>query len=145
MEYYSLDIEEIKKILPHRYPFLLIDKVIERIKGQSGLGLKNVTINEPYFKGHFPDSPIVPGVLIIESCAQLLGLVCADENASAARHQFLASVKDFNFKSSVVPGDTMYIEVKVIENSFKLIQGTARVKTRRGLVASGIIVNTNIK
>ncbi len=136
---------DIKNILPHRYPFLLIDRVIEITKGQHGLGLKNITINEPYFQGHFPDNPIVPGVLIIESCAQLLGIVCTDDVESAKSHQYLASVKEFNFKKTVIPGDIMQIEVKVNESKFNLVQAKTRVKTRKGLIASGIIIITNSK
>ncbi len=140
-----MDIKDIMEVLPHRYPFLLIDKVIEHKPFESGVGIKNVTVNEPYFQGHFADLKIVPGVIIVESCAQMLGLVCANREAKAQRHQYLAAVKEFQFKQSVVPGDVMHIKVKVSEKRFNLIQGSVKVKTKRGLVASGIIVNTNME
>ncbi len=138
-----MDIKEIMNLLPHQYPFLLLDKIVRLVKGESALGIKNVTINEPYFQGHFRENPVVPGVLIIESCAQLLGIVCADEGEPQRKHQYLASVKEFNFKRPVCPGDTMYIDVKVTHSGFNLIQGDIRVKTQQGLVAVGTLVNTH--
>ena len=140
-----MNIEEIKKILPHIYPFLLIDKVIKYKKNEYGIGIKNVTINEPYFHGHFKDNPVVPGVLIVESCAQLFGLICADMENKAIKHQYLASIKDFDFKKTVAPGDTMYIEVKNIKSQQNLVQADIRVKTQKGVIATGILVNTNLK
>ncbi|MES2203622.1 MAG: 3-hydroxyacyl-ACP dehydratase FabZ [Pseudomonadota bacterium] len=135
----------IADMLPQRYPFLLIDRLLKCEPDKSGIGIKNVTINEYYFQGHFPGKPIVPGVLIIESCAQMLGLVCFDPHRINEAPPMLASVKDFTFKQPVEPGDSMLIFAEIISNSFNFIVGKVRVKTQKGLVATGTIINTNKK
>lgn len=119
----------ISKMLPHKYPFLLIDRVIELEPGKSAVGIKNVTINEPYFQGHFPGEPIVPGVLILESLAQLTAVMYCSEAFPAdtcwdsinaedinaeeivSKVGYLADIKTVKFKSLVKPGDTMKLRV----------------------------------
>ena len=108
-----LDIEAIRNILPHRYPMLLVDRILE-LEPDRIVGIKNVTINEPFFNGHFPDFPVMPGVLIIEAMAQVAGVLVLKEMAD--RHNkvvFLAAVEGAKFRKPVVPGDQLRIEMKV--------------------------------
>ena len=118
------NIDELLKILPHRYPFLMIDKVIKWDKKKSLQAIKNVSINEPYFQGHFPEKPIFPGVLILESMAQAGSLIISDfvDNPSK-KLAYLSKVLNFKIHKNVIPGDQLYIEAKLLQhkmNSFKL-------------------------
>ena len=117
------NIDELLKILPHRYPFLMIDKVIRWDKKKSLQAIKNVSINEPYFQGHFPEKPIFPGVLILESMAQAGSLIISDfvDNPSK-KLVYLSKVLNFKIHKNVIPGDQLYIEAKLLQhkmNSFK--------------------------
>jgi 3-hydroxyacyl-[acyl-carrier-protein] dehydratase len=112
----SLDIQEIMALLPHRYPFLLIDKVLDYTPGESLTAVKNVTMNEPVFTGHFPGMPIFPGVLILEALAQatgILGFKTVTERSENELYLF-AAIDEARFKKPVVPGDTMILEVKFL-------------------------------
>lgn len=112
-----MDVEEIMQYLPHRYPFLLLDRVTEVEKGVSIAGYKNVSINEPFFNGHFPARPIMPGVLIIEAMAQLsgiLGFVTVGRKPADGVIHYLAGSSKVRFKRPVVPGDQLCIEAKLI-------------------------------
>ena len=111
----TCNIDEIKKLIPHRYPFLLIDKVIDIVKNQSATGIKNVTVNEPYFTGHFPSSPVVPGVLQIESMAQTAAVLVAKSlNVSESTALVLLTTIDkAKFRKPVVPGDVMLLAISV--------------------------------
>lgn len=106
--------QEIQKIIPHRYPFLLVDKVIEMEVGKSAVGIKNVTFNEPFFQGHFPGQPIMPGVLIVEALAQVgaIALLSADEYKG--KLALFAGIDEVRFKKQVVPGDVLTLEVEII-------------------------------
>ena len=107
-------LEDIAKILPHRYPFLLVDKVVEYEMGKSAVGIKSVSLNEPHFTGHFPNRPIMPGVLQVEALAQLAGIVCLQmEGAEPGAVFFFAGVDGVKWKKPVVPGDTLVMEVKI--------------------------------
>jgi 3-hydroxyacyl-[acyl-carrier-protein] dehydratase len=109
----SLDIQEIQEILPHRYPMLMVDRIIE-INDDSVVGIKNVTFNEPYFSGHFPGFPVMPGVLIIEAMAQVAGiLVGTVAPQTRGKLMFLASIEEAKFRRPVVPGDQLRIEMKM--------------------------------
>ena len=113
----SLQIQDIMALLPHRYPFLLIDKVLDFTPGESLTAVKNVTINEPIFTGHFPGMPIFPGVLILEALAQatgILGFKTVTERAENELYLF-AAIDEARFKKPVVPGDTMILEVKFLK------------------------------
>lgn len=106
-----LDIQQIKAILPHRYPFLLVDRIVE-LEPERIVGIKNVTANEPFFQGHFPEFPVMPGVLIVEAMAQVAGVLVLKE-LGAQRAVFLASIEQAKFRRPVVPGDQLRIEMKV--------------------------------
>jgi 3-hydroxyacyl-[acyl-carrier-protein] dehydratase len=110
-----LDIQEIEKILPHRYPFLLIDRIIE-LEEMRVVGLKNVTMNEPHFTGHFPNQAVMPGVLIIEAMAQTAGvLVLSRMEKRETKLVFLATIEQAKFRKPVVPGDQLRIEVTFLK------------------------------
>jgi 3-hydroxyacyl-[acyl-carrier-protein] dehydratase len=111
----ELDINEIQKFLPHRYPFLLIDKVIEMERYKRIVVIKNVSINESFFQGHFPGKPIMPGVLILESMAQAGGLLLLQEIPDRDQKLlYLASMNDVKFRRPVVPGDRLRVEVDIV-------------------------------
>lgn len=109
-----MDIDEIKQILPHRYPFLLVDQIIEVEAGERAVGLKNVTMNEPFFQGHFPDYPVMPGVLIIETLAQVGAIAVLGMEENEGKLGFLAGVDKCRFKRQVRPGDQLKLEVEII-------------------------------
>lgn len=104
---------EIQNIIPHRYPFLLVDKIIEMNSGKSAVGIKNVTINEPFFQGHFPGQPIMPGVLIVEAMAQVAATTCLDLEENKGKLGVFTGIDKCKFRRQVVPGDTLRIEVEM--------------------------------
>ena len=103
----ELDARQVQEILPHRYPFLLVDRISECEPGVSAVGIKCVTINEPFFQGHFPQYPVMPGVLILEALAQVGGVAVLSLPENRGRLAFLAGVKNARFKRQVVPGDVL--------------------------------------
>ena len=111
----SCNINEIKSLIPHRYPFLLIDKVTDIVKNESATGIKNVTVNEPYFPGHFPSSPVLPGVLQIESMAQTAAVLVAKslDISDSSALVLLTTIDNAKFRKPVTPGDTMSLLVTV--------------------------------
>lgn len=110
-----LNIEEIKAIIPHRYPFLLIDKVLLEEVGVRGIGYKNVTINEPFFAGHFPDNHVMPGVLIVESMAQVGAVVLMKDDRFKGKTAYFAGINKVRFKKKVLPGDTLKMDVEIVK------------------------------
>lgn len=114
----ELDISQVMELLPHRYPFLLIDRVVEIEPGQSLSAIKNVTINEPFFQGHFPDQPIMPGVLILEAMAQATGLLAfadmGEEHES--KLYMLVGIDKSRFRGQVVPGDQLVLNISLKRN-----------------------------
>jgi len=123
-----MNVVDIMKKLPHRYPFLLVDRIIAMEPSVSITGIKNVTINEPFFQGHFPGQPIMPGVLIIEAMAQVGG-VLAFSTGTDAKSVFFMSIEKAKFRKPVVPGDQLKMELRVIQqrgNVWKL-SGVAKV------------------
>ena len=114
----SADIELIMKLLPHRYPFLLIDRIIDMDRDESATGIKNVTINEPYFQGHFPGYPVMPGVLIIEALAQTAGALCVHKAGLREIPQivYFMGIDNAKFRRPVLPGDQLHLHVKKIRS-----------------------------
>lgn len=109
----TIDIHRIMALIPHRYPFLLVDKIISYELNESAVGLKNVTMNEPHFQGHFPGAPVMPGVLIIESMAQTAGILVMESMGleGTGRLVYFMTIDEARFRKPVVPGDTLYIHV----------------------------------
>lgn len=115
----TIDIHEIQRYLPHRYPLLLIDRVVEYTPGEYLIGIKNVTFNEPHFTGHFPKRVIMPGVLILESLAQATGLLAFKSVKDIRRNDalyYLAAIDNARFKRPVEPGDQLQLEVKLVKH-----------------------------
>ncbi len=124
-----MDIDAIRKILPHRYPFLLVDRILE-MQADRVVGIKNVTVNEPFFVGHFPDFPVMPGVMIIEAMAQVAGvLVLSQIEDRASKLVLLAGVDGAKFRKPVRPGDQLRIEMILLKKKASLakMSGTATV------------------
>ncbi|MGP9801693.1 3-hydroxyacyl-ACP dehydratase FabZ [Rheinheimera sp. NSM] len=134
----SLQVQEIMALLPHRYPFLLIDRVLDYTPGESLTALKNVTINEPIFTGHFPGMPIFPGVLILEALAQatgILGFKTVTERSENELYLF-AAIDEARFKKPVVPGDTMILEVKFLKERRNMWKFYGEAKVEGQIVCS---------
>ena len=127
-EYY---IQSIMQFLPHRFPFIMIDRVLELVPGERVLALKNVTINEPYFQGHFPGSPIMPGVLIVEALAQAGGVLCFESRPQQKKGSpvYFMGMDKVKFRKPVVPGDQLLLAVKIMKIRGKVVKmaGTAYV------------------
>jgi 3-hydroxyacyl-[acyl-carrier-protein] dehydratase len=122
--------EEIQKLLPHRYPFLLVDKIIDYVPGKKAVGVKNVTINEPHFQGHFPERPLMPGVLIVEAMAQVGGIVLTQMSSVEGGLFVFAGIDKVRFRRQVVPGDQLVMTVELLwvkQRRFGKMQGRAEV------------------
>jgi UDP-3-O-[3-hydroxymyristoyl] N-acetylglucosamine deacetylase/3-hydroxyacyl-[acyl-carrier-protein] dehydratase len=128
----TLDIEEIQKILPHRYPFLLVDKIIEMVEDKKIVGIKNVTFNEPFFSGHFPGKPIMPGVLIVEAMAQTAGALILKKWKGSGKLAYLAAIDKVKLRHPVFPGDQLKLEIEVkrIREEAGKVAAIARVDNR---------------
>ncbi|NMH70567.1 3-hydroxyacyl-ACP dehydratase FabZ [Bacillus sp. RO3] len=109
-----LDINEIKEIIPHRYPFLLVDRILEVEEGKKAVGIKNVTVNEEFFNGHFPGYPVMPGVLIVEALAQVGAVAMLKVEDNRGRLAFFTGIDKCRFKRQVKPGDQLRLEVEMI-------------------------------
>ena len=134
-----IDINEIMSIIPHRYPFLLIDRVTEIKHKESNVGIKNVTANEPQFTGHFPTRPVMPGVLIIEAMAQLSAvLVAKSMETTKDKEVFLMSIDEFKFRKIVEPGDTLTMYVSIIQTRGPVWKFKARAEVDGKIAAEGI-------
>lgn len=126
---------DIQKILPHRYPFLLVDKITEMEEGKRAVGIKNVTVNEPFFQGHFPGNPIMPGVLIVESLAQVGAVMLLSLPENRGKLGVFTGINGMKFRRQVVPGDTLTLEAELI--TYRHGMGKANVKaTVEGQIAA---------
>lgn len=135
------DANEILSILPHRYPFLMVDRIIEFVDNQRIVGIKNVTFNEPFFQGHFPGQPVMPGVMIIEAMAQTAA-VLAKRSVDGVRPDktvFLIGATDFKWKRKVVPGDTLRIVMESVKKRRPVWVMKGEVTVNGELVASGTV------
>ena len=134
----QLAIEEILGLLPHRYPFALVDRVIEHIPGEKAVAIKNITINEPQFQGHFPERPLMPGVLIVESMAQVGGLIVTQMPDLPSGLFVFAGIDKVKFRRPVIPGDQLIISCQLLSikrKRFGKVKGEAHVEGK--LVCSG--------
>ncbi len=111
---YVMDVEEIRAVLPHRFPFLLVDRILELEPGLRAVGLKNVTINEPFFQGHFPGHAVMPGVLVCEAIAQVGGVVMLTLSGNQGKLAYFGGMDKVRFRKPVLPGDTLIIKVETI-------------------------------
>lgn len=123
----TMDIQEIMKLLPHRYPFLLVDKIIECDDLKRIVGIKNVTINEPFFQGHFPGVPVMPGVLQIEAMAQTGGILINRIAKAGDRVPFFMSIDKAKFRRVVKPGDQMRIEIDIVTQKTKIARFVGKI------------------
>ncbi|MEW6172793.1 MAG: 3-hydroxyacyl-ACP dehydratase FabZ [Bacillota bacterium] len=121
-----LNLEQIKSIIPHRYPFLLVDRVLELEPGRRAVGIKNVTVNEFFFPGHYPDNPVMPGVLIIEALAQVAAVAVLSLETYRGKVPLFAGINDARFRRQVIPGDVLRLEVEILK--FKMSVGKARCR-----------------
>jgi len=121
-----LDTQQIKEIIPHRYPFLMIDKVIEIEEGKRAVAIKNVTANEEFFNGHFPDYPVMPGVLIVEALAQTGAVAMLKQEAYKGKLAFFTGIDNCRFKRQVKPGDQLRLEVEIVRIKGPIGKGKAR-------------------
>ena len=142
----QIDINQIQKILPHRYPFLMIDRVIEVDLGKTLTAIKNVSINEPFFEGHFPHLPLFPGVLMLECIAQasaILASLMIDATASGANVYLYAGVDKARFKRPVEPGDQLFIEVEFVKHVKKLWRCVGTIKVDGKVACSADVLFTH--
>ncbi|ATO52009.1 MULTISPECIES: 3-hydroxyacyl-ACP dehydratase FabZ [Brevibacillus] len=135
-----LDAVQIQEIIPHRYPFLLVDRIVEIEYGKRSVGLKNVTINEPFFQGHFPGYPVMPGVLIVEALAQVGAVAILGKEENKGKLAFFAGIDNFRFKEQVTPGDTLVLEVEMTRVRGTVGKGNAVARVGEKVVAEGEIM-----
>ncbi len=139
-----LDIQQIMALLPHRYPFLLVDRIVELVPDQQIVALKNVTINEPFFQGHFPKAPIMPGVLIMEAMAQAGGVLyfySLPEEQQGALLYFMAMDK-VRFRKPVVPGDQLFFDVRILKKRAKVVKLSGKATVNETVVAEADFMAT---
>src|ERR1035441_3074451 len=130
-----MDIDAIREILPHRYPFLLVDRILE-LEPERIVGIKNVTVNEPFFNGHFPDFPVMPGVLIVEAMAQTAGVLVLKSIPDRDRKLvLLVAIENARFRRPVVPGDTLRMEMNIVKRKASVAKIAGRATVDGQLVA----------
>ena len=135
-------IAEIMELLPHRYPFLLVDRIVEWEPGKRIVGIKNVTINEPYFQGHFPGYPIMPGVLIVEALAQTGGILALKAMGGGTRIAYFTGIDNCKFRRQVVPGDQLRLEITVIAHKGPVWKMHGEARVDGALAARGDVTAT---
>jgi 3-hydroxyacyl-[acyl-carrier-protein] dehydratase len=132
-----LNIDQIKELIPHRYPFLLVDKIVELEEGKKAVGIKNVTANEPFFQGHFPDYPLMPGVLIVEAMAQVGAIAMMSIEENKGKLGVFTGIDNVRFRKEVRPGDTLKMEVELIAMRRGIGKAEAKAYVGEDLVCSG--------
>ena len=142
---YMLTNKEIKEILPHRYPFLLVDKIIELEPGKRAVGIKNVSANEPFFQGHFPEYPIMPGVLIVEALAQTAGIAVAVLDENKGKMGVFASIDSMKIKNQVLPGDVLNLEAEILMSKMGFTKAKVKATVDGKIAAEGEIKFALIK
>lgn len=130
-----LNVKDIMEIIPHRYPFLLVDKAEIHEDQQGATGYKNVTINEPFFQGHFPEEPVMPGVLIIEAMAQVGAIALLSQEAMKGKIAYFGGIKEAKFRQKVVPGDVLKLECRIIKQRGPIGIGEAIATVDGNMVA----------
>lgn len=131
--------KEIREILPHRYPFLLVDKITDLEPGKRAVGVKNVSANEPFFQGHFPDYPIMPGVLIVEALAQTAGIAVAVLEENKGKLGVFAGIECMKFKNQVLPGDVLILEAEILMSKLGLTKAKVKATVDGKVAAEGEI------
>ena len=133
----TLDVRRLLALLPHRYPFLLVDRIVDVDGDESAIGIKNVTVNEPHFTGHFPDKPVMPGVLIIEAMAQTAGAICVNNMPGVDRAPlvYFMTIDGAKFRKPVVPGDRLEIHVRKLKQRGGIFRFACEAKVDGGKVA----------
>ncbi|SHH19836.1 3-hydroxyacyl-ACP dehydratase FabZ [Tepidibacter thalassicus] len=132
-----LNIDQIKEIIPHRYPFLLVDKIVELEEGKKAVGIKNVTLNEPFFQGHFPEYPLMPGVLIVEAMAQVGAVAMMSVEENKGKLGVFTGIDKVRFRREVRPGDTLRMEVELVAMRRGIGKAEAKAYVGEELVCSG--------
>lgn len=132
-----LNIDQIKELIPHRYPFLLVDKILDLEVGKKAIGIKNVSANEPFFQGHFPKYPIMPGVLIVEAMAQVGAIAMMSMEENKGKLGVFAGIDKVRFKKEVRPGDTLKMEVEMVSIRRNIGKANAKAYVGEELVCSG--------
>jgi 3-hydroxyacyl-[acyl-carrier-protein] dehydratase len=135
-----VDINGILKTLPHRYPFLLVDKILEMEPGERAVGIKNVTINEPFFQGHWPEMPVMPGVLIVEAMCQVGGVLLLAQADNEGKQAYIGGLDKIRFRRRVLPGDQLYIEVEILKTKGDIGRVAAIAKVDGEIACEGTFV-----
>ena len=134
------DINQIKEIIPHRYPFLLVDRIIEVEEGKRAVGIKNVSANEPFFAGHFPEYPVMPGVLIVEALAQVGAVSVLMKEENKGKTPFFAGIDHCRFKKQVTPGDQLRLEVEMTRVRGSIGKGKGVATVNGGIVCEAELI-----
>ncbi|MBM3475265.1 MAG: 3-hydroxyacyl-ACP dehydratase FabZ [Armatimonadetes bacterium] len=135
-----MDINRILKTLPHRYPFLLVDRILEMEPGKRAVGIKNVTINEPFFQGHWPEMPVMPGVLILEAMCQVGGVLLLAQADNEGKQAYIGGLDKVRFRRRVLPGDQLLIEVEILKTKGDIGRVHATAKVNGELATEGEFV-----
>jgi UDP-3-O-[3-hydroxymyristoyl] N-acetylglucosamine deacetylase/3-hydroxyacyl-[acyl-carrier-protein] dehydratase len=135
-----MDINDVMKLLPHRYPFLMVDRVVSMDGENRCTGVKSVTVNEPFFQGHFPGQPIMPGVLQLEAMAQVGSILMLNKPGNAGRIGYFMSADEVKFRKPVVPGDTLFIEVELTQQKRNIAKAKGRCFVNGEIVSEALLM-----